>query len=141
MTWKKSPSVGRHTLLALGMAIVMLAAPVVSSALEITIDIAPATLNIQSNGKVVTVHTDIAYSDIEVFSVYLEGVHINSSKADDRGYFVAKFLIDAIKSLDLDFDEYNTLELVAKTTDGDLVSGTADVMVINSDSGTGGNAE
>ena len=111
MTWKKSPSVGRHTIWALGLAIVMLAAPTICSAEEIliTIDIAPATLNIQSNGKVVTVHTDIAYSDIDVFSVYLEGVHINSSKADDRGYFVAKFLIDAIKSIDLEFDEHGYL--------------------------------
>jgi len=99
MTWKNAPSVGRHTIWALGMAIVMLAAPTICSAEEIliTIDIAPATLNIQSNGKVVTVHTDIAYSDIEVFSVFLEGVHINSSKADDRGYFVAKFLIRTSK--------------------------------------------
>lgn len=142
MTWKKSPSVGRNTLWALGLAIVMLAAPVVSSAGEIliTIEIAPSTLNIQSNGKVVTVHTDIAYSEIDVYSVYLRGVYIDSSKADDRGNFVAKFLIDAIKDIDgLVINDYNTLELVAKTTYGDLVSGKADVMVI--DSGTGGNAQ
>ena len=143
MTSKKSPLVGRHTLWALGLAIVMLAAPAVSSAEDIliTIEIAPSTLNIQSNGKVVTVHTDIAYSDIDVYSVYLGGVYIDSSKADDRGNFVAKFLIDAIKSIDLVINDYNTLELVAKTTYGDLVSGTADVMVINSDSGTGGKVE
>ena len=143
MTSKKSPSVGRHTLWALGLAIVMLAAPAVSSAEDIliTIEIAPSTLNIQSNGKVVTVHTDIAYSDIDVYSVYLGGVYIDSSKAVDRGNFVAKFLIEAIKSIDLVINDYNTLELVAKTTYGDLVSGTADVMVINSDSGTGGKVE
>jgi len=142
MTWKKSPSVGRHTLWALGMAIVMLAAPTICSAEEIliTIEIAPSTLNIQSNGKVVTVHTDIAYSEIDVYSVYLGGVYIDSSKADDRGNFVAKFLIDAIKDIDgLIIDDYNLLQFVAATTSGLTVLGEADVMVINS--GTGGNAE
>jgi hypothetical protein len=143
MTWKNAPSVGRQALWALGMAIVMLAAPTICSAEDIliTIEIAPATLNLQSNGKVVTVHTDIAYSDIDVYTVYLQDVPINSSKADDRGNFVAKFLIDDIKGIDLVINDYNTLELVAKTTNGDLVSGDADVLVINSDSGTGGNAE
>ena len=141
MTWKKSPSVGRHTLWALGLAIVMLAAPAISSAEDIliTIEIAPSTLNIQSNGKVVTVHTDIAYSDIDVFSVYLGGVAINSWKADDRGYFVAKFLIDDIKTIDgLLINEYNTFQFLAQTTYDVPVWGEADVMVI--DSGTGGNA-
>jgi antirestriction protein len=142
MTWKNVPSGGRHTLWALGMAMVMLAAPTICSAEEIliTIDIAPATLNIQSNGKVVTVHTDIAYSNVDVYSVYLGGVYIDSWKADDRGYFVAKFVIDDIKGIDgLVIDEYNILQFVAATTSGDPVLGEADVMVI--DSGTGGNAE
>ena len=142
MTWKNAPSVGRHTLWALGLAIVMLAAPAISSAEDIliTIEIAPSTLNLQSNGKVVTVHTDIAYSDIDVFTVYLGGVAINSWKADDRGYFVAKFLIDDIKTIDgLVINEYNTFQFLAQTTYDVPVWGEADVMVI--DSGTGGNAE
>ena len=139
MTWKKSPSVGRHTLWALGLAIVMLAAPAVCSAEEITIEIAPATLNLQSNGKVVTVHTDVAFSDIDVASVYLAGVAIDSWKVDDRGYFVAKFLIDDVKTLDgLKINDYNTLKFVALTIYDEEVWGAADVMVI--DSGTGGNA-
>ena len=140
MTWKKSPSVGRHTLWALGLAIVMLAAPAVCSAEEITIEIAPATLNLQSNGKVVTVHTDVAFGDIDVASVYLAGVAIDSWKVDDRGYFVAKFLIDDVKTLDgLKINDYNTLKFVALTIYDEEVWGAADVMVI--DSGTGGNAE
>ncbi len=140
MNWKNAPSAGRHTLWALGMAIVMLAAPAVSSALEITIEIAPSTLNLQSNGKVVTVHTDIAYDEVDVAAVFLGGVLINSWKADDRGYFVAKFLINEIKTLDgLVIGDYNTLIFIAVTTDGVPLSGASDVMVI--DSGTGGNAE
>jgi len=140
MSWKKSPSVGRHTLWALGLAIVMIAAPTVGSAEEITIEIAPSTLNLQSNGKVVTVHTDVAFLDVDVATVYLAGVAIDSWKADDRGYFVAKFLIDDIKTIDsLKINDYNTLTFVALTIDDEEVWGEADVMVI--DSGTGGNAE
>ncbi len=142
MTWKNAPSVGRHTLWALGLAIVMLAAPTICTAQDIliTIEIAPATLNLESNGKVVTVHTDIAYSDIDVAAVFLGGVLINSWKADDRGYFVAKFLIDEIKQIEgLRINDYNTLKFLAWTKGGESVFGEADVMVI--DSGTGGNAE
>ena len=140
MTSKNAPSVGRHTFWALGLAIVMLAAPAVCSAEEITIEIAPATLNLQSNGKVVTVHTDVPYSDIDVASVFLGGILIHSWKADDRGYFVAKFLIDDIKGIGgLVINDYNTLTFIAVTTDGVALSGSSDVMVI--DSGTGGNAE
>jgi hypothetical protein len=139
MTWKNAPSVGRHTLWALGLAIVMLAAPAVCSAEEITIEIAPSTLNLQSNGKVVTVHTDVAFGDVDVASVYLAGVAIDSWKVDDRGYFVAKFLIDDVKTLDgLIINDYNTLKFVALTIFDEEVWGAADVMVI--DSGTGGNA-
>ena len=139
MTSKNAPSVGRHTFWALGLAIVMLAAPAVCSAEEITIEIAPATLNLQSNGKVVTVHTDVAFGDIDVATVYLAGVAIDSWKVDDRGYFVAKFLIDDVKTLDgLKINNLNTLKFVALTIYDEEVWGAADVMVI--DSGTGGNA-
>ena len=139
MNWKNAPSEGRHTFWALGLAIVMLAAPAVCSAEEITIEIAPATLNLQSNGKVVTVHTDVAFGDIDVATVYLAGVAIDSWKVDDRGYFVAKFLIDDVKTLDgLKINDLNTLKFVAVTIYDEEVWGAADVMVI--DSGTGGNA-
>ena len=77
MTWKNAPSVGRHKLWALGLAIVVLAAPGICSAEEITIEVAPATLNLQSNGNVVTVHTDVSYNDVNVGTVYLGGVAID----------------------------------------------------------------
>lgn len=99
---------------------------------EISIDVAPAVLNLQNKGQVVTVHTDIAYSKVDASTVYLNGVAINSWKADDRGNFVAKFLIEEIKSLDgLIIGDYNTLELVGATIDGDEFIGVQDIMVIN----------
>jgi len=85
-------------------------------------------------------HTDVSFGDIDVATVYLGGVAINSWKADDRGYFVAKFVIDEIKNIDgLVINDYNTLQFVALTIYNEVVWGVADVMVI--DSGTGGNAE
>lgn len=100
--------------------------------ISITIDVAPATLNIQSDGVVVTVHTDIAYSYVDFSSVYLNGVAINSSKIDNCGFFVAKFLMDEIKALEgLIIGDYNTLTLVGVTTSGDSFIGTQDIMVID----------
>lgn len=100
--------------------------------LDISIDIAPNTLNIQSQGEVVTVHTDIAYWTVDVYSVYLNGVLISSWKADNRGNFVAKFLLSEIKTLDgLVIGDYNNLQLVGLTDDGDAFSGDADILVID----------
>ena len=99
---------------------------------EITIEIAPSTLNLQNQGEVVTVHTDIGYNDVDVSSVYLNGESINSWKADDRGYFVAKFLMEDIKLIeDLKINEYNTMTLVGVTKGGDSFIGEQDIKVID----------
>jgi hypothetical protein len=104
----------------------------VATAGEITIRIAPATLNLQSGGVVVTVHTDVPYNEIDVASVYLAGVAIDSWKADDRGYFVAKFLSDDVKTIDgLVLNQLNTLTFVALTIYNEPVWGSAEVMVID----------
>lgn len=96
------------------------------------IDIAPATLNIQSGGVVVTVHTDIPYDDVDFLTVYLNGVAIKSWKNDDCGFFVAKFAMDEIKTLDgLIIGDYNTLTLVGVTVDGDPFVGTDKIKVID----------
>ena len=137
MILKNVRSVRRLTLWALGLAIVTLAAPTIcAGGDEITIEIAPATLNLQSNGKVVTVHTNIIYNDIEVAAVFLAGVGIYSWKADDRGYFVAKFLMDDIKEIDgLHINEYNPFWFVAVTTNEEPICVRADVMVIDGGAG------
>lgn len=98
---------------------------------EIEIDIAPNILNIQSKGQVVTVHTDIKYVDVVGSTVYLEDIRINTWKADNRGYFVAKFLMSEIKNLPLIIDDYNTLQLVGLTTEDESFSGSAEILVVN----------
>ena len=99
---------------------------------DIQIDVAPNVLNIQSQGEIVTVHTDIAYSAVVGASVFLNDVAIQWSKADARGNFVAKFVMDEIKTLDgLILDDYNTLVLNGFTTDGDTFMGTQAIKVID----------
>ena len=97
----------------------------------IDIDVAPNVLNLQNNAQVVTVHTDIAYGLVVGSTVYLNGVEISSWKSDDRGYFVAKFNIDDIKSLDLCIGQYNTLTLVGNTYAGEEFSGSQDILIVN----------
>jgi len=99
---------------------------------EIVIDVAPNVLNIQSESKVVTVHTDIAYSLVVGASVYLNDVEISHWKSDNRGNFVAKFLANEIKTLDgLIIGDYNTLVLTGYTAGNDAFIGTQDIMVID----------
>jgi hypothetical protein len=98
---------------------------------EITIDVAPATLNLRSCGKVVTVHTDVLYDDVDVATIYLAGVAIDSWKADDLGYFVAKFVSDDVKTLDgLAIGAPNTLTLVGLDVYEKPFWGRQEVMVI-----------
>jgi hypothetical protein len=112
-------------------------APTESYAFEITIDVAPNILNIQSQGEVVTVHTDIAYGAVDPLSITLivegnsSGVAISSWKADDRGYFVAKFLMYLVKDLDLEINEYNTFTIEGWTEGKEEFWGSQDILVIN----------
>ncbi len=105
--------------------------PGMSSAFEIEIEVAPNVLNIGSHAAVVTVHTDIAYNAVDAAGVTLNGVLIDSWKADDRGCFVAKFISDEIKGLTgLAIGELNLLVLLG-TTDGESFEGYQEIMVID----------
>lgn len=72
---------------------------------------APAVLNLNNQGEVVTVHTDIAYTLVSASTVYLNEVAISSWKSDDRGNFVAKFLMSEIKDLPMNIGGMNMLVL------------------------------
>jgi len=96
---------------------------------EIIIDISPNVLNLGSQGEVVTVHTNIAYGEVYASTLYLNDVPISGWKADDRGYFVAKFLMDDIK------DQVNVglykFTLTGTTIDGVLFSGTQFIKIVD----------
>jgi len=103
-----------------------------SEQIDIEIDIAPATLNLQSDGVIATVHTNIDYDVVAASTVTLNDKIIQTWKADNRGNFVAKFSMDEIKSLDgLVIGDYNTLTLFGITRDGDTFLGMQDIMVID----------
>jgi hypothetical protein len=107
------------------------AEPTKPAVVEITIEVAPNVLNIQSEGQVVTVHTELAYSSVVASSVMLNGVKIDSWKADDRGNFVAKFLMSAIKNLPLNIGQLNTLRIDGTTTDGKAFWGSKAITVVS----------
>lgn len=102
---------------------------------EITIEVAPQTLNLQNSGEVVTVHTDIVYSNVDAATVSLNGIEIDSWKADNRGNFVAKFLMEEVKALaeagSLDVPAENELTLNGYTTDNAEFTGTQTITVID----------
>ena len=105
----------------MALSLVLIQVPALCFGEEITIDVAPNVLNIQSEGEVVTVHTDIAYWNVVASKVLLNDVEIKSWKADNRGYFVAKFFMESIKELVGDEkigDDY-TLKLVGVTKTSD----------------------
>ena len=117
-----------YVLLAVGL----LLNPASSYSFETDIRVAPNVLNIQSEGTVVTVHTDINYSAVEASTVSLNGIEISSWKADSRGNFVAKFMMEEVKALeDLDIGEYNTLTIEGNTCGGEEFVGVLDIIVID----------
>jgi len=129
----KSSSVGLLSFIVLSLAVIVATSP--SHAFEITIQVSPSTLNIQSSGEVVTIHTSIAYSSVVGATVTLNNVPISWWKADNQGNFVAKFVMSEVKTLantgDLQVPGENELTLVGTTTDGATFTGTQTITVIN----------
>ncbi len=80
----------------------------------IEIDVAPNVLNIGSQGEVVTVHTDIPFSSVIGAKVTLNDIPIAWWKADNHGYFVAKFSMQDVKGLVARLVEDGQLDLPGK---------------------------
>jgi hypothetical protein len=132
---RKIGAFGFVTLCLMVVSVGLFQAPTECHGFEIAIEAAPNTLNVQSQGQVVTVHTSIVYWDVEHESVYLNGVQINSWKADNRGYFVAKFLMSEVKALadagSLRVPGENELSLTGYTTEGAEFTGFCVITVID----------
>ena len=114
--------------------------PTACQALEITIDVSPNILNIQSNSTVLTVHTNIDFNLVNppTVSIYVgadatDPVPISWWKEDDCGNFVAKFSMSDIKA-ELGPEDYNQLtsfRMVGETTSGEDFSGEQEILVAN----------
>jgi len=117
--------------------------PQLSYCFEITIDVAPSTLNIQSQGQVVTVHTSIAFNSVVGGTVTLNDIEISWWKADNQGNFVAKFEMSEVKALadsgDLVVPGENEVTLIGYTTEGTEFTGSQIITVIDVEpAGAGG---
>jgi hypothetical protein len=121
----------RIGLLPVAAALILALAYLPALAFETEIDVAPKVLNLQSSGEVVTVHTEIPYSDVAASSVLLNGIAISWWKIDNQGNFVAKFVMNEIKDLPLNIGGYNTLTLLGVTTWGEAFVGEKDIKVIS----------
>lgn len=126
-------SAGLIFFIVLSLSVIVATSP--SHAFEISIQVSPSTLNIQSCGEVVTVHTSIAYSSVVGASVTLNDLPISWWKMDNQGNFVAKFVMTEVKALAeagaLQVPGENELTLVGTTTDGATFTGTQTITVIN----------
>ena len=127
----------------MALLVISLNTPTESYGFEIAIDVAPNTLNIASQGQVVTVHTSIAFSYVVGGTVSLNEIEISWWKADNQGNFVAKFEMSEVKALadsgDLVVPGENELTLVGYTTDGAEFTGSQVITVIDVDpTGAGG---
>jgi len=144
MTLNKAKTLCLPVLCCMALALVFFQVPATCYGFGIEIEVAPNTLNIQSQSQVVTVHTSIVYGDVDHDNVYLNEIQINSWKADSRGYFVAKFLMEEVKALAetgvLDVPGENELTLVGYTTEGVEFTGIQTITVIDiTPAGAGGN--
>lgn len=93
----------------------------------IHIDVAPNTLNLESNGNGVTVHTNIAYADVDCRTVALEvegsAIAIRSCYSDLCGDLVVK--VDRDDVTGVVSPDYATFKLTGETIpneNGDLMT-------------------
>jgi hypothetical protein len=99
--------------------------------IAVEIKISPNVLNLSKPGDCLTVHTNIGFGDVAGATVSLNGVAIQSWKADNRGNFVAKFDMEDIKTLPLEVGAYNRFELTGETIGGDSFCGSEEILVID----------
>lgn len=67
--------------------------------LEVSMEVAPATLVLGCPGDCVTVHADIPYDEVDSSTLALSGISPYVVKPDNRGDLVAKFVRTSIESI------------------------------------------
>jgi hypothetical protein len=105
----------------------------------VTIDVAPATINLDHYGIWLTIHTDIPCDQVKFADVYFnwdedtkaEDAFKCWKKADDRGYYVAKCDIRALSQLGGEIDTMNTFTLKGEDLEGRAFCGEQKVMIID----------
>jgi hypothetical protein len=113
--------------LAVSVLIGLISMTACAADLEIEIKVTPRVLVIDSEGTLVTVHTNIAYSAVDTASLTLNGIPIAWTKSDARGQLVAKFNQSDVK--DIVAPPSVLLELSGYTRSGESFSGTDTIAV------------
>ena len=96
---------------------------------EISIQVAPATLNLNEVGEWVTVHTNISYSSVDLETLKLNDIPVARTKKDNCGNLVAKFNQTEVKEIVEGGKE--DLTLTGVKTDGTKFTGTDTILVID----------
>ena len=95
---------------------------------KIVIMISPNTINLNSDGEWVTVHADIPYTAVDRATLFLNGVVVAWTKADNQSDLVAKFAVDEVK--DIVSPPSATLTLSGVTVEGVAFSGSDTITVV-----------
>jgi len=117
-----------RALVSLVAIVAVIASAANLAAFEISVKVSPNVVSLDSQGEVLTVHTNIAYGAVDGYSVALDGLEIQSWKSDNQGNFVAKFNLDDVKDM-LDPGTV-TLTLTGMTRDGEDFFGSDTIRVI-----------
>jgi hypothetical protein len=114
-------------MLAVSALIGLISMTACAADLEIEIKVTPSALVIDSEGTLVTVHTNIAYSAVDTASLTLNGIPIAWTKSDARGQLVAKFNQSDVKAIVAPPSVF--LVLSGLTKDGTSFSGSDTIVV------------
>jgi hypothetical protein len=94
---------------------------------EIPIQVSPHVIVLDSVGDCVTVHADIAFSQVNTATVTLNGIAAIACKPDNRGDLVAKFSPDEVKAIVAPPEVLFTL--TGQTVDGEVFTGSETITV------------
>jgi len=113
--------------------------PEKSQAFDISVNISPHIINLESSDHTFGVHTTVPYSVVNINEVVLlcpndYALYPTVCFADSLGNLVAKFNISDLEAgCELVIDDYNTLVLEGETKiDPELFSGAGEVLIIES---------
>jgi len=116
------------TIVALALTLAAIPPASADDTSGIVVQVSPHTLLLGATQGLITVHADIAFTDVDPeVNPTLNGVEAQSTFADDCGNLVAKFPEDDVK-IQLTAGTAD-LELVGVTTEGVAFSGTDTVNV------------
>ena len=107
--------------------------PEITETIEIRVN--PGMLNLQNQGQVVTIYTNLAYKDVVRATVTLNGLSLGFWGNNKEGSYTAKFSDSTVKALYLPSGAGGyTLTLSGEKLDGARFSGSSAITIVNNSS-------